>query len=376
MKKLIKLIASLFTLVLVTCVGMLGILVYVIDLNDLKPLITKHIAQQSGYQIQIDGPLTWSLLPTLTLHAGHIRLSAPNRNTPFLDALEVDLKTSPATLLGISPAAEATLLFSHARLIKMNLQKVTVKARWQDGMLTLNPIHAFLYQGELHGTAIGQSFNSIPKWQWNMEASNVEVKSFLQDINGDESKISIGGRGQLQLQAESQGRHQEELVSQLNGTGNFSLLNGALGGIDLNYLIHSANAFINQSDQMKLDNQHQTFFNKLSGSFLISNGEAETNNLLMLADAFATKAKGTVGLLSRNLNFELKVKALPAGKIDWRIPVLVDGTLEHPNIRLDTMEIQKLLASDKIDNLKEKAADQIQKHLHGKTADLLLKLLR
>jgi AsmA protein len=352
------------------------VLIFVVDPNDLKPILIKEVAQETGYTLTIDGQLTWSLFPRLAVNAEHVRLTAPNRNVALLDARDMRVIADFDTLMANSANIKADIEISRARLSKMNMQRVNATVQWKDGVLTINPIQAFLYQGELHGSATGQSLDSMPKWQWDLQAKNVDVKSLLQDVNGDDSKINIGGRAQLKFQADSQGRTHDELLTQLNGTGDFSLTDGALSGFDLNYLIQAADAFVNQRTSIELENQRQTAFAKLTGSFVINNGSAETNNLLLLANAFSAKAKGSVALQSHELDFEFKVKPLPVGKVKWRIPVLVDGTLERPDVRLDTLEIQQLLAGEQIERVKQKAAEQIQKHVHGHAGELLQKLLR
>lgn len=360
----------------VVCVVAIGVLVFVVDPNDLKPTLIKQVAQETGYELTIDGRLTWSIFPRLAINAERVRLTAPNRTVAFLDARDMRVTTDLATLMDDSAVIKADITISRARLLKMNMQRVNATVQWKDGVLTINPIQALLYQGELQGTATGQSFGAIPKWQWDLQVKNVDVKGLLLDVNGDDSKVNIGGRVQLKFQAEVQGRTHDEMLNQLNGTGDFSLTNGALSGFDLNYLIQAADAFVNQRTSIDLDNQRQTAFSKLTGSFVINNGSAETNNLLLLANAFSAKAKGSVALQSHELDFEFKVKPLPVGKVKWRIPVLVDGTIERPDVRLDTLEIQQLLAGEQIERVKQKAAEQIQKHVHGHAGEILQKLLR
>jgi hypothetical protein len=55
--------------------------------------------------------------------------------------------------------------------------------------------------------------------------------------------------------------------------------------------------------------------------------------------------------------------------------VVINGDLDHPDVHLDAMEIQKILAGIEINHLREKAKEQIQKHISGKTSELLQNLL-
>ena len=165
-------------------------------------------------------------------------------------------------------------------------------------------------------------------------------------------------------------------MRQLNGSSVYHLEDGIVQGMDINYFLQLADATLNKQPTDQLMNSNQTAFNRLSGSAMIKNGVVDTRDTELVAPAFVTRAQGSLELISRNLDFELQVKPqLQNTKMKWEIPVLLTGDLDNPDVHLDVMGIQKILAGIEIENLRKKAAVQIQKHVPGKTGEFLQKLL-
>ena len=108
-------------------------------------------------------------------------------------------------------------------------------------------------------------------------------------------------------------------------------------------------------------NTNQTIFKSLSTTMGIKNGVADTNDLLLVAPSFISTAQGSVQLAPRTLDFKLQIKPqLENVKIHFGIPVLISGELHHPDVRLDTVEVQKILAEIELDKLKEKCANKFK----------------
>lgn len=376
MKK-IKILFSILGLLIIICVLAMAGLVYFIDPNDMKPVIIEEIKKQTGYEIAIDGKLTWSFYPRIAVKVDHLILKTPNKKSPFLDAVDVRFATEITELFHSNKNLQGKILISKMHFMNMKVDDVNANLYWENNGLTLNPIQATLYQGKLEGIIKAQNLSTQPHWQWEMQVSNIQVKPLLQDVNGNDSKIKISGVGKFTLQAEANGKSREQMLHALNGKGEFSLNNGVVEGIDLNYLFQSAEALLNR-EQVTLPSEDikQTVFNSITGSMIIRNGVTETDNMLLSSADFTTYAKGYVELITRAINFHLQIRPKQEVKLQWRIPVVITGYLDEPNVRLDTMEIQQFLAGKEIEKAKQKAIEQIKKHVPGKTGEFLQKLLR
>lgn len=373
-----KILFSILILFILICVLAIGCLIYFFDPNPMKPFIIDEVKKVTGYQLQIDGKLSWTFYPRLAIKAEHMLLTAPHQSMPLVDAYDIRMGTDVVALLHSREQLLGNVFISSIKTMGIKAEKISTNVHWQNNVLTLSSLEATLYEGKLEGLVIGENLSSIPHWKWNFQVKDIQVKPLLIDANGSDSKIKINGIGEFKVQAEAQGKTREQILRGLNGTSIFSLKKGWLEGIDINYFIKAAEALLNK-DKESIDlpvDSKQTAFDSLTGSAYIKNGVVYTEDTSLIAPSFTTKAEGNVVLISSALDLELEVKpVLENSKKQWIIPILITGDLRHPDVRLNMMQIQKLLAGMQIEKIKEEAVKQIKKHVHGKTGELLQRLL-
>lgn len=374
--KIIKILFSILFLLIIVCVLAIGSLMILVDADKLKPVIIDEVKKETGYDLSIDGRLSWSFYPRIGVKVNHMALSLRDNQQPFIDAEDVSIAADVMQLLKEKEILDGDVLIANVKMNNVSAKNVSAKLNWKNNILTINPIKASLYEGTLEGEVTGSHFAEIPHWEWNVLCSGVQVKPLLEDANGVDSKIKITGIGSLKVQGSTQGKNQEQILKGLNGANEFSLNDGTIDGIDLNYFLQTANMLLNKESKEQPVNTKRTAFNSLTGSAVIKNGLVETNNTVLKAPAFTTKAQGSLNLISSDLDFKLQIKPQwEDAKIHWEIPVELTGDLQHPDVRLDTTEIQKIVTETQIDHLKEKAVKQIQKHVHGKAGEFLQNLL-
>lgn len=374
--KVIKIVFSIIGLLIIISVLAVCSVIYFVDPGKLKPVIIAEVKKETGYVLSIEGDLSWSFYPRISVKIQHLLIYAPDQKQPFIDAQDVRMAADLMALLHSTEKLQGDIWISSIQLATIHAENVSATLNWENKTLILNPIKAFLYEGTLEGTASGRDFNAIPHWEWSFYGQGLQMKPLLQDMNGGESKMTISGIGSVKLQAETSGHSREQMLRKLNGSSEFSLINGAVEGIDLNYFIQAANALLNEEATTEPVNSKKTEFSQLTGSVIIKNGIVDSNNMLLTAPAFTAKAQGTIELVSRTLDFNIQVKPqLENAKIHWQIPVVVTGDLNHPEMRLDRMEIQGMLAGKELEKIKQKAVQEINKHVHGKAREILQNLL-
>jgi AsmA protein len=376
--KAVKILISLIVLVVIVCAFALGSLVYFVDPNKLKPLIVAKVKNDTGYLLSIDGKLSWSFYPHIAIKIDHAVLTAPNKKQIFADAYDVRLATDLSDIFHASENLHGNLWIANAKLKGVKLEEIaaTLDLNHQHHSLTVSDIKAWLYGGKLEGSIIGRNMSALPQWQWDMKCNDIQIKPFLQDANGQDATIKISGTGFLMVQGETLGKTREETLSHLNGKGEFNLKDGNIEGVDLNYYIQMADVLLNKKSNVQAVNDKQTSFRSLTGSFVINDGVANISNAILVAPSFMAKAQGNIGLLTDALALSLQIKPeLPDVKINIDIPVLVKGDINHPELRLDMLALQKDITVLEIQNVKDKAIKQIQKHVPGQAGEFLQKLL-
>lgn len=374
MKWIKKLLAVIVLLFIIAVLVVIGLMMFV-DPNRLKPVIIEEVKKRSGYELQIDGPLAWSFYPRIGVKIEHMTLRAPQEKTPSIDLRDVSMATDFPPVLRSSEKLNGNIHIDAIQFINLHANDADVKFSWKDNVLTIHSLKADLYDGTLIATAHARGFSTQPTWDWDGQMDGVEVRAFLQDLHGTDSKINISGTGHLQFKGETQGKTKEQLLSNLNGNTEFGISNGSIDGIDLNYYILAADALINKQSLPPLPEVKQTLFSQLSGTAVIKNGVMETTNLLLSSPTFITKGTGKLYLISQTINLQLQIKSEQAIKTQWEIPVQVTGNLSHPDVQLDASELEKYIAREELTKVKAKASEIINKHVPGKAGEYLQNLL-
>ena len=372
--KYLRMACSVVLLAIVVAALAIAALIYFVDPNKLKPMIVAEVDKQTGYQLTIDGALSWSFYPRVGVNVEHMTLQSPPQTTPFLDLHDVTMTTELSQLIRGNEKLQGDLRIADIKLMNLHLTNAAVNLHWQDSILTLQSLKASLYDGTLVGEAHGQELSLLPKWDWRVALTRVQLKPLLDDVNGADSKVKLSGTTDVTLKAAAQGKSKEEIFKSLNGTSEFSLHQGAIEGIDLNYLVQTADALLNKQPLTAAQNSNQTSFDSLTGTAIIKDGVFDTNDLLLTSSAFKVTAQGDVNLNYQTINLALHIVPEQV-KTQWEIPVSVIGALHHPDVRLDMGEIKKVIAKQEVEKVKAKVRDQIKEKIPGKAGEFLQNLL-
>ena len=374
--KFVRITLSLVVLLLIVGAVAIAALMLFVDPGKLRPVIAEEVHKQTGYDVVIDGQFSWSFYPRFGIQVGHIALHMPQQATPFLDLHRVIFVTELRQLLQGNQKLKGDIYIAELQLLNLHAQKAHVGLRWQDQMLTLQPMNAELYDGKFEGVARGTALSNVPRWEWDVRLSDVQMRSLLSDVNGADSKLKMSGIGQFDIKGATLGKTREEILGNLNGTSTFSLKSGTLEGIDLNYMVKSADALINKqpvvAPSSKLD---QTDFDQFSGSAMIKNGVASVNDMALLAPALTATGAGSINLMANVINIQLRISPIKEARTQWVIPVMVSGSLFGPDVRLDATELNILVAKQQLDNVRIKLRNEIKQRVPGKTGEVLQGLL-
>ena len=240
-------------------------------------------------------------------------------------------------------------------------QNASVVMHWHERTLTLQPVTAEMYSGTLEGEAHAKNFSQEPNWEWNVRFNQVQIKPLLTDVNGADGKLNISGTGNVKIIASTSGSTREQIFSHLKGVAEFSLTDGVVEGMDLNFLVQTADDLISGHPIAMPQNLNQTAFQSLTGTANISNGVAHVDNLLLNSLAFTTKGKGWIDLARSRLEYQLDVTPVHPGKYNWTIPVLVAGDVRSPSVKVDKSALETIIASEQFQKVKSKVQEEIKK---------------
>ncbi|HLB42834.1 MAG TPA: AsmA family protein [Gammaproteobacteria bacterium] len=371
--RFLRILVAILGLLVIVGIFIMGSLIFFVDPNQLKPTIINEVMKQTGYRLHIDGNLSWSFYPRLGIKIQHMTVGLPNQLDPLIDLRDVRMTTLLSTLFNRNQALQGAIYIAEMRSANVHLQNTRIGLEWKNNVLSLSPVTASLYAGSLSGIAHGSQLSATPLWDWDIRLNHIQLQSLFQDLNSNH-KIKLSGIGTITIQATTAGKNNNQLLKNLNGVTTFNVDKGLLQGIDLNYLVQSADALLNKQPLSIPPKDNQTLFNQMTGSAVIKNGMAISNDLLLTSSAFTTKGSGSINLVDQTLDYQLQVTPLQMTKIKWAVPILMTGSLQNPSIRLDTLKLNVLVTQDQFEKIKSKIQKEV-KQLPDKVDKFLQRLM-
>ncbi|WP_419901699.1 AsmA family protein [Kiloniella sp.] len=219
------------------------------------------------------------------------------------------------------------------------------------GKLTADLKQLSMYDGLAKGKVVLDSSKSVPTTAIQFEVSGVQAEPLLSDSADFEKLLgSLNSKANLT----TSGQSQKDMVSNLNGTGDFIFKDGAVKGINIPGLIRNVSI---DALQNSFDDAQSTDFAELSGTYKITKGVLDNQDLSMIAPLFRLSGKGTVPMPPKTLDYRVEPKLVgdlegqggDSGASGLAVPLLITGSWSDPKIAPD-------LAGALTDKLKDPAS--------------------
>lgn len=257
-----------------------------------------------------------------------------------------------------------TLLVGTILYDQMVLNNVRSNVKLNRGLITLSPLTAEIYGGQETGAIVLDARQTPMAVRVQSKLNNVDANKLVSSTTS--LKQTIYGLLAANTNMGFAAASSSDMARTLNGTFNLDLTKGRLVGIDLLHELGNVSKFL--SGTPAASSQPVTNLLKLTGTFNVQNGVAQTNNLQALIDGGSLGATGAVNLVNNALNLHLtavlskwfsnKVGGTSVGGFmhtalanqngELVIPVLITGTFQHPIVAPDVqkvaqMKLQRLL---------------------------------
>ena len=257
----------------------------------------------------------------------------------------------------------------------LKADEASIKVKAKNGILTTEQGVKSFYNGSYAGKTTVDARNSTPRIVVKEKASGIDIEPLLIDLMG---KSPIAGKANIKADLTMRGNTVPAFKSALNGTAEFSFLDGAVTGVDVGALMKQAQSLLDGNLSAALEGgSGKTPFSEMSGTAKITNGLVNNQDLLVTTPLVNVKGAGTAHLVSEKINYKLTLQKAKStdDKKDILIPVNVGGTFAKPSYGLDTKAILMATQGKKIEEkkqeLKEKVNKKIGEKLKGKAGDLL-----
>lgn len=365
-----------------------------VDMNQQR-LETKDLAGQIA-NMKFDGELIATQLSSTPKVAGKLNIKSFNLKEWLdkigqpVDALQ-EAKDVNGNITFISEGAKTTgngkFTISELEASHLKINNVIANVRMQSPIIYLDSLTGNLYEGTLRSQGKVDLTSTTPKMALQAALSNIQAEPLFKDLQGEDKKLKLTGTGNLQWNITTAGVEKNAILQNLNGTSQFSFVNGSVEGLDIGYLVNNAYALVKRQP-MDAENSNKTNFGNLTGTAVIQQGVIVNKDLLMDSPRFTAKGQGNINLVSEKINYQLQatVKKMSAtqetGARDLygiSIPISITGNLQDPSIRLDSGALAQSVAQQQLQGAKSKAQEKIeekiQEKLPGQAGELFKNLL-
>jgi AsmA protein len=260
---------------------------------------------------------------------------------------------------------DGSLRLGAIKAFNVKAQQLRIGIKAKNGLVSIAPINAKLYQGNIDGKASVNARTST--FTVDEKLAGVDIGPLVKDaLNLD----LVEGKGNAVVDVSTHGNTVSALKKGLNGNASVNLANGAIKGIDLAKLVQGVQSLNRESTVQTLgvDKSARTEFTKFHASFRIRNGVAHNDDLAVLSTVLRLGGNGDIDIGRSSLNY--KAKAVFAKTEQGRtatLPVDVSGTFDNPKFKVDygamLADVAKQRLNERKEELKAKAREDARKKL-------------
>lgn len=247
-------------------------------------------------------------------------------------------------------------------MMKLQMSNAKVGVDAQNGVLNLSPIQANLYQGSTTSNIRYDVTQMTPRLTINSKLQQVQVQPLIKDMMNINN---ISGTANFSMNLSASGDNPDRLVKTLGGNGSFSLTDGMIQGINIDYQIQRAQALLQKSSPPAQSTADNTPIGTMSGTFTMNNGIAHNDDLIIKTPAAQATGAGDINLPQRSMDYTLTLTATQSNQLQGqKVPLHITGPFSNLSYNLDVAAIVQQVAKQQIQKqISKSLGDQGQKLL-------------
>lgn len=242
---------------------------------------------------------------------------------------------------------------------KIIAKNIDILAYLKQGQLNIKLNNIGVFDGTIKGEAMLDNTNKGNKYFTKLNINNVNLGLAPPHL-GFLSKVKSILTGDLNLN--SIGLSQKDIISHLQGTVNFNSNAGYIEGFDLLSIGQNTNKEIST-----LNNSEKTNFNKFMAQFDIMSGIVTNKSVYFETNSATLDVTGNINLPLLSIDYKAigrqNISSNLSQKFNFNIPIKIYGSLLNPSFQADIAGGIKSLINSPYG--KKKIGDNLQKILEG-----------
>ncbi len=267
---------------------------------------------------------------------------------------------------------QGTLLINALTFNKIPMQGVRLAIDAKAGLLKTQQSIQHLLEGSYRGQTVINVKGRTPSLALNEKLKGVQIAPLLKAVN-DSDRMS--GKINASVRLKGYGNTSKAIKSSLNGALSFNLNDSVIKGFNIQKMIDSIKTLLKGTPLPPANKNDQTLFSKISGTATVSNGIVKNNDLIATSSRVDVTGKGIINLRTDQIDYKVRAAVTKRGQKDKvkGIPLIIkiSGPLAKPSYQLDVAAIALETNKAKIDKVKTKLLDKLDKKLGPGAADLL-----
>ncbi|GAB4115986.1 MAG: AsmA family protein [Sideroxydans sp.] len=266
---------------------------------------------------------------------------------------------------------EGSLRLGALKAANIKASRLRVDVRAKNGVATLAPLAADLYQGSMTGKVVIDANHST--FAVDERITGVAVGSLLRDAL---DKDIAEGRGDVVVALQAAGQTVSAVKQSLQGKVSVNLADGAIKGIDLAKLVQGIQRLNKDTriETLGVNQNEKTSFSEFKASFIVRDGVAHNDDLAVRSTVLRLTGSGDIDIGHDRMEYNAQAifaKTEQGGTAT--LPVSISGPFDALKIKVDYGALLMGMAKQKLDekkevlkeNAKTKLQDELKKGLKG-----------
>ena len=255
---------------------------------------------------------------------------------------------------------------------RMSLGQSDITATISNGLLTADFPNMSLYGGLGNMRAVVNASGSVPTLDMSFALSKMQSNSFLKAVAGF---ANLTGTAGTKFSFRGAGRSQAEIMRSLTGSGDFSVLDGKVSGVDVNQFVSGIDqAFTSRSLPAGIGPTFSTAFQDIVGAVTIQNGVAKINDFNLNGLGVSATGGGQMDLGAQTVDFSLRPRLTGSnatGLAAFGIPIRMRGNFGSIKAGLDTDMLGQIVAERAKVKAQQEVSKLISKNVGGSAGSIL-----
>lgn len=245
----------------------------------------------------------------------------------------------------------------------VRLQELQATLRGQDGLFSLEPLSAKLYEGSANLNLRADVSKPAPPVSMEAKLEGVQVGPLLKDLSG---KNTLSGLLRAQVQLEGAGAGVPAILQSLNGDLGFRVNEGSLRGVNIAHRMRQWKFFsgLLKGRAELPPEERKTDFTELSATGQVTQGTLRNEDLQLLSPVLEVRGQGELNLPLATADYSVSAallgssagnKLVPKELRGIKFPIRIQGPLADLEYGFDYKQLLATGVKDAIiDQLKDK----------------------